>query len=61
MHTSLKALLHTARNQVLGRTPSRIWTATTASGKVVVIDGDRVVKVVDPTPRRQTRQKGGHV
>jgi len=44
----LGAFLRTAKGQIFGAPRRRIWTATTRSGKVVVIDGDRVVKVVDP-------------
>ena len=53
----LAGLLTTARGQVLGPKRERIWTATTRSGKVVVIEGDRVVNVVDP----QAGRKGTHV
>ena len=52
----LAGLLTTARGQVLGRKCERIWTAFTQSGKVVIIEGDRVVKIVDP----KRGQKGGH-
>ncbi len=41
-------LLQTAKQQILPNRRTRIWTAYTRSGKVVVIEGDRVVKVVDP-------------
>lgn len=46
-------LLQTAKKQILPGRRTRIWTAYTRNGKVVVIDGDRVVKVVDP-------KKGGY-
>ena len=45
--------LRTAKDQVFGTSRRRIWTAMTRSGKVVVIDGDRVIKVIDP-------RKGGY-
>lgn len=44
----LGAFLRTAKGQVFGTSRRRIWTAATRSGKVVVIDGDRVIKVIDP-------------
>lgn len=50
----LAELLQTAKEQLTGKRQSRIWTAYTRTSKVVVIDGDRVVKVIDPR-----KQKGG--
>jgi len=47
--------LRTAKKQLTGKRRSRIWTAYTRSGKGVVIDGERVVKVIDPR-----QQKGGY-
>ena len=49
----LSAFLRTARDQLFGTRRRRIWTAYTSTGKVVVIEGDRVVKVV--APRKQNR------
>lgn len=49
----LAAFLRTASGQLFGAKRRRIWTAYTRTGKVVVIEGDRVVKVVAP-------QKGGY-
>lgn len=54
MKGMLAAFLRTARDQLFGTRHRRIWTAYTRAGKVVVIDGDRVIKVVNP-------RKGGHV
>ena len=51
----LAEFLRTAQEQLTGKRRSRIWTAYTSTGKVVVIDGDRVVKVIDPR-----KQKGGY-
>lgn len=51
----LAEFLRTAKEQVTGKRQSRIWTAYTRTGKVVVIDGDRVVKVIDTR-----KQKGGY-
>ena len=51
----LAEFLRTAQEQITGKRRSRIWTAYTRTGKVVIIDGDRVVKVIDPNKR-----KGGH-
>ena len=58
------AFLRTALEQVLGKywahvvlvlytgkRQSRTWTAYTRTGKVVILDGDRVVRVIDPHKR----------
>lgn len=55
MKGMLSAFLRTARDQVFGTQRRRIWTAYTRTGKVVVIEGDKVVKVIDPS-----KQKGGY-
>lgn len=50
----IASVLNTARSQVFGQQrQSRIWTAYTAKGKVVIIDGDRVIKVIDPEKKKQ--------
>ncbi len=51
----IREFLRTAKEQITGKRRSRIWTAYTHTGKVVVIDGYRVVKVIDPA-----KQKGGN-
>ena len=55
MKGTLKAFLETAQEQLTGKRRPRIWTAYTRSGKVVVIDGYRVIKVMDAS-----KQKGGY-
>lgn len=57
MKGSIAAFLRTARGRLIGSSHRRIWSATTRTGKTVVIDGDRVVKVIDP----RHGQKGGYV
>jgi hypothetical protein len=51
----IAAFLRTAKEQLTGSRRSSVWTAYTSTGKVVVIDGYRVVKVIDPA-----QQKGGN-
>lgn len=51
MKGALQAFWRIAKAQILSQKRPTIWTAYTHSGKVVVIEGDRVVKVVDPAPK----------
>lgn len=52
LRTALEQLIgkhwsHTVLELLTAKRRSRIWRAYTYTGKVVVIDGDRVVKVID--------------
>ena len=50
IHTWLKA----AKEQLVGpKRQTAVWTAYTAKGKIVVIQGDRVIKVIDPGKPQQ--------
>jgi hypothetical protein len=52
----IASLLNTTRTQVFGQKGQpRIWTAYTARGKVVIIDGDRVIQVIDPKKQKVPR------
>ena len=51
----IAAFLRTAKEQLTGSRRSSVWTAYTSTGKIVVIDGNRVIKVIDPR-----KQKGGY-
>lgn len=56
LQTALEQLLgkhwaHTILALYTGKRQSRIWTAYTRTGKLVTIDGDRVIRVIDPLKR----------
>ena len=48
MHRFIAATLKAFKDQIVGSTGQSTWTAYTAKGKIVVIQGDRVIKVIDP-------------
>ena len=48
MHRFITAALKAFGAQLVGSKSQSTWTAYTARGKIVVIQGDRVIKVIDP-------------
>ena len=48
MHRFISAALKAFSDQIVGSHGQSTWTAYTARGKIVVIQGDRVIKVIDP-------------
>lgn len=48
MHRLISRWLKAFGDQIVGAAGPSTWTAYTARGKIVVIQGDRVIKVIDP-------------
>jgi hypothetical protein len=58
MNCFISGWLKAFSEQIVGSKTQSTWTAYTAKGKIVVIHGDRVIKVIDPQRIRLPHHQG---
>lgn len=53
--TAIKSILEATEQQLLGQRKELVWRAYTRTGKIVVIKGYQVMRVIDPKKGRHAK------